>query len=96
MTGFWPTFLGGVAAGAVILLVGIFVRSLVQKRSQSGTEFRLNTRQLGQIVVVVVGGVMVVTGALTRQGELDPLAFMLILGGLMVIITGALFMGQSR
>ena len=96
MTGFWPTFLGGVAAGVVILLVGIFIRKLIHERSQSGIAFRLNTKQLGPVVVVVVGGAVVITTTLTRQADFDVIALLLVFFGFIAIIAGAELMRSRK
>lgn len=90
MTDFWPTFLGGVAAGIIVLFLTISVRSLVKKSSQDGTSFKLDTKQLGLIIAAVVGCVLVVTGALTRQGDIqtDPFSFILVIVGFLVMVAG--------
>ena len=96
MTTFWPTFLGGVASGVVILLVGSFVRRLIRERPEGGVWLKLNAKQLGPIIVVVVGGIIVVIAALTRQEGFDAMAAILMILGFVAKVVGASLMGPLR
>lgn len=92
MSDFWATFLGGVASGILLLALTLFVRSLVSTRSQGRPILKVSTKQLGPIVVVVVGGIVAASGVFLRQGESDKIAVAAIALGALIVLMGVVVM----
>jgi len=90
MAGFWPTFLGGVASGIVILILGLFISRRVRRRSEDESVPAFRMRDLRPYLPLLIGLGLLLLGIFggERVGEASAT---LVSFGIVLLLVGSIW-----
>lgn len=94
MTGFWPTFLGGVAAGVVLLLLSLLINTRARRRSKGEPAPTFNMKELRPYLPLIIGLTLLLLG-LFGGDKVAEYSVVLIGWGLPLMLVSSIYIASK-
>jgi membrane protein DedA with SNARE-associated domain len=94
VTDFWMTFLGGLASGVVLTVLGYFVRRLFQRRSRGEPMIELSMEKLRPFIPILVGAILLLLGLFGGK-QVESSSDYLVATGAMLMFMGSIWASFS-